>query len=220
MKLTLITVLILLCPAFVHAQIDAAVCTTHKNAPPVSSYYWPADTHVKVYFVRDMFTQEQQQTLLAAMDQWTQVSSQINAGVSFHYAGLTGAMVNCNACLTVTRREVFKNDRKHYAFFTPLKLNRDGLLISAWIDFDFATTDATALRGFMSHELAHGMGLWDCTTCKKNQTIMNGFPGINKHNGLIEPSACDVEVVKNVYRLERRVTSNLVNETSREAGDQ
>ena len=84
-----------------------------------------------------------------------------------------------------------------------------GLLLSAWIDFDSATTKPQALQGFMAHELGHGMGLWDCTSCKKNKTIMNGFPGINNDNGLVAPSACDLEVVQQVYQLQRRVDKNI-----------
>jgi len=57
------------------------------------------------------------------------------------------------------------------------------------------------------------MGLGDCTSCKKKQTIMNGFPGVNKDNGLIEPSACDLEVVRQVYELQRRVAGNTHVET-------
>ena len=58
----------------------------------------------------------------------------------------------------------------------------------------------------MAHELGHGMGLWDCRNCKKKRTIMNAFPGINKDNGLIEPSLCDLEVVRQVYQ--RRLAAN------------
>ena len=58
----------------------------------------------------------------------------------------------------------------------------------------------------MAHELGHGMGLWDCKTCSKKQTIMNGFPGINQDNGLISPSDCDLEVVRGVYQLHRQLT--------------
>jgi hypothetical protein len=114
--------------------------------------------------------------------------------------------------LTVTRREVHKHDRKHYAFFNPLTQSSDGLLVSAWIDFDFATTSPQALQGFMAHELGHGMGLWDCKSCKKKKTIMNSFPGINDDNGLLAPSVCDLEVVRNVYRLQRNVDRNIVAE--------
>ncbi len=191
-------------------QQPLQVCAPHHNAPPISAYYWPPDTEVKVYLVRDMFTKEQQETLFAAMDDWSRKSRTVGAGVKFTYQGESAGLISCHACLTVTRREVHKYDKKHYAFFNPLKQDSAGLLVSAWIDFDFATTSPQALRGFMAHELGHGMGLWDCKTCKKKQTIMNAFPGINKDNGLTEPSACDLEVVKQVYQLERRVSNNVI----------
>jgi len=162
-----------------------------------------------------MFTSEQSATLLKAMENWTLAAASTGAGVKFVYAGETDAIVSCTQCLTVTRREVYKNDRRHYAFFNPLRQDQSGLLISAWIDFDFATTDAEALQGFMAHELGHGMGLWDCENCGKKQTIMNAFPGINRTNGLIAPSICDLETVRRVYQLERATTNHAI---SRRAG--
>jgi hypothetical protein len=210
MKTILLTILILLSVTVVHAQDAAVVCITNRNAPPVSAYYWPPDTEVRVYLTHSMFTVEQRDTLFTAMKTWSAAASQTGAGVRFVYAGETEGPVSCQGCLTVTRRDVHKRDRKHYAFFNPMKQSDDGLLISAWIDFDFATISPHALQGFMAHELGHGMGLWDCTTCKKKQTIMNGFPGINSDNGLIAPSACDLEVVRQVYRLQRRIANNIV----------
>jgi hypothetical protein len=185
-------------------------CVTNRSAPPVNAYYWPPDTNVKVYFKRSMFTADQRTKLLAAMTTWSDSATNTGAGITFSYSGEIDELATCQGCLTVTRREVHKNDRKHYAFFNPLKQTSDGLLLSAWIDFDFATTNPQALQGFMAHELGHGMGLWDCTSCKKNKTIMNGFPGINNDNGLVAPSACDLEVVRQVYQLQRRVDKNTV----------
>jgi hypothetical protein len=185
-------------------------CITNRNAPPVNAYYWPLHTNVKVYMQRGMFTVEQRAMLLAAMKTWSDSSVETNAGVSFSYAGEIDQLATCNGCLTLTRREVYRKDRKHYAFFNPLQLTSDGLLHSARIDFDFATTKPQALQGFMAHELGHGMGLWDCKSCKKKRTIMNGFPGINKDNGLLAPSPCDLQVVRQVYELQRQVDSNPV----------
>ena len=190
----------------------AETCVTNRNAPPANSYYWPPDTTVQVYLMRGMFTPEQRVKLFEAMETWTNSNAETDAGVSYAYAGETDRLATCDSCLTVTRREVHKYDRKHYAFFNPLKQHSDGLLSSAWIDFDFATNKPQALQGFMVHELGHGMGLWDCKTCKKKKTIMNGFPGINEDNGLIAPSNCDLEVVRRVYQLQRRVDRNLVAE--------
>jgi len=210
MKTILLTILILLPMTVVRTQDVAEACVTNRNAPPVSAYYWPPDTQVKVYLTAGMFTAEQRGMLFTAMKTWTAAASQTGAGVRFVYAGEAEGLVSCQGCLTVTRRDIHKNDRKHYAFFNPLKQSGGGLLISAWIDFDFATTSPQALQGFMAHELGHGMGLWDCTTCKKKQTIMNGFPGINSNNGLIAPSTCDLEVVRQVYRMQRRIANNIV----------
>ena len=187
-------------------------CISNRSAPPINVYYWPPDTKVNVYFVRGMFTAEQRRTLLAAMKTWSDSALQIDAGVIFSYAGDVDQLATCKACLTVSRREVYRNDRKHYAFFNPLQMDSDGLLASAWIDFDFATTRPQALQGFMAHELAHGMGLWDCESCQKRKTIMNSFPDINKDNGLIAPSTCDLEIVRQVYQLQRRIDKNMVTE--------
>jgi len=216
MKAIFISLLLITNAATAVAQNAAPNCVTNRNAPPANSYYWPPDTNVKVYFMRGMFTPEQRETLTAAMNNWSEVAAEAGAGVTFSYAGETEKLSQCEACLTVTRREVYKEDRKHYAFFNPLKQSSDGLLISAWIDFDFATTNPQALLGFMTHELGHSLGLWDCTSCKKKKTIMNGFPGINRDNGLVTPSPCDVEVVRNVYQLQRRVENNPVDEKRKE----
>jgi len=213
MKIISLFILILISACGASAQSSVEACVKNRNAPPANSYYWPPDTDVKVYFSRAMFTEDQRQTLFAAMKTWTTAALETGAGIRFVFAGETDGLVSCNGCLTITRREVHKNDRKHYAFFNPLKQDSDGLLVAAWIDFDFATTNPQALQGFMAHELGHGLGLWDCTTCKKKKTIMNGFPGVNRDNGLIEPSNCDLEVVKEVYQLHRRVANNVVSDT-------
>ena len=44
------------------------------------------------------------------------------------------------------------------------------------------------------------------------------FPGVNSNNGLTAPSLCDVEVVRNVYELQRRVESNPKIEKGSEKG--
>lgn len=188
-------------------QAKQEACITNRNAPPVSSYRWPADAQVKVYIIRSMFTSEQQEALLQALKTWTTAGQQTGSGVTFAYAGETENLVNCKSCLTLRKREVFKYDGKHYSFFNPLSSEEGRVLLSAWIDLDFATTNPQALQGFIAHELGHGMGLWDCHTCKKKRTIMSGFPGINKDNGLIGPSRCDLETLKDVYVQERLIAA-------------
>jgi hypothetical protein len=206
MKASLIVLLfVLISPIAIHAQQSGEACIANRNAPPISAYYWPPDTTVKVYFTRNFFTHEQRARLFEAMTVWTEAAKTVGADVSFVDAGDSDGLINCQGCLTVTRSEVYKRDRKHYAFFHPLTRSRDGLLISAWIDFDVATISPKALQGFMAHELGHGLGLWDCETCKKKETIMNAFSGVNRDNGLVSPSDCDLEVVRKVYHVHRQL---------------
>jgi hypothetical protein len=184
------------------AAVEA--CTANRTAPPIGAYHWPADTEVKVYFLRNLFTPEQRVALLEAMAEWTAASQEIGSGVRFVEAGETDTRQTCQGCLTIRRADVFKEDKRYYAFFYPM--NRvDRLLVSAWIDFDYGITKPSALKGFMAHELAHGLGLWDCLSCKKKRTIMSGFPGRNKDNGLVAPSRCDLATVRDVYQQERLV---------------
>lgn len=188
-------------------------CTANRTAPPLGAYHWPADTEVKVFFLRNLFTAEQRVALLEAMAEWTAANKEIGSGVRFMDAGETDKRETCQGCLTIRRADVFKEDKRHYAFFYPL--NRvDRLLVSAWIDFDYGITKPSALKGFMAHELAHGLGLWDCLSCKKKRTIMSGFTGRNKDNGLVAPSRCDLATVRDVYQQERLVARSTSPSTS------
>lgn len=183
------------------------ICTTNRNAPPVGPFHWASDTEVKVYFVRNMFTSEQTAVLLEAMKTWTMAEQEVGSGVRFIYGGETESRMSCRGCLTVTRRNVEARDKRIYAVFHPMKYEEGRLLVSAWIDFDFGIKDPKALQGFMAHELAHGLGLWDCQSCKKNRSLMSAFPDVNKNNGLIAPSTCDLATMKDVYRDERQIAS-------------
>jgi len=187
--------------------MNEEVCTTNRNAPPVGAYHWPVDTDVKVYFVRNMFTVEQSEVLVEALRTWNIAGQENGSGVSFVYAGEADSRANCRNCLTVTRRDVFARDKHHYAFFHPMNQEEGRLLVSAWIDLDIGITEPKALQGFMAHELGHGLGLWDCPTCKKKQSLMNSFPGLNKNNGRVAPSSCDLATMKSVYQDERQIAS-------------
>jgi hypothetical protein len=173
----------------------------------VGPYHWPADTEVKVYFVRERFTPEQRVAMAEAMTTWTIAERENGSGVKFIDAGETDARMACRSCLTIDRKDVHKRDKGFYAFFHPMSQEEGRLLVSAWIDLDFGITNPKALKGFMAHELAHGLGLWDCTSCKKKQTIMNGFTSMSKDNGLSVPSSCDLVTVRDVYQEERQLAA-------------
>jgi hypothetical protein len=190
----------------VDSRKKAETCTINRNAPPAGEYHWPVDSEVKVYFGRAMFTPDQSAVLIEAMKTWTALNQEFGSGVKFIYAGETENRMTCESCLTVTRRAVLASDKHHYAFFNPMK-EHEGLLVSAWIDLDFGIKDPRALQGFMAHELGHGLGLWDCPSCKKKRSLMSSFPGVNKNNGLIAPSSCDLATMQSVYREERQLAS-------------
>ena len=182
-------------------------CKTKKSAPPVSLYVWPPDTTVQVYFMRGLFTGEQRQTLVAAMTDWNHGAKKIGAGVSFRDAGETDRRVSCKQCLTIARKNPKVKDNKFYATFYPVDYERNGWLNSAWIEFSPATIDPTALQGYMAHELGHSLGLDNCPSCGDRKSIMNSFPAVNRHNGLLSPSLCDLEVVRRVYDGHRKLAA-------------
>lgn len=186
---------------------DSITCKTKKSAPPVSFYVWPPDTTVRVYFMRGLFTSEQRQTLVAAMKDWNQIAKQIGTGVSFKDAGETDRRVSCKYCLTIARKNAKVKDNHFYATFYPVDYQRNGWLNSAWIEFSPATTDPKALQGYMAHELGHGLGLDNCPSCGDRKSIMNSFPAVNRHNGLLSPTHCDLEVVRKVYDGHRKLAA-------------
>jgi len=44
---------------------------------------------------------------------------------------------------------------------------------------------------------------------------MNSFPGLNKNNGLVGPSSCDLETMRSVYQQERQVATARSNSDKR-----
>ncbi len=116
-RLPIILSVLLLLPFAANGQNRIEVCATNRNVPPAGAYYWPPDSEVKIYLVRGMFTPEQRRTIFEAMETWTGAAQATGAGVRFTFAGESDGTVNCQGCLSIMRREVYKNDREHYAFF-------------------------------------------------------------------------------------------------------
>lgn len=199
-RYTLLLTLLLLAGNTVHAGQPGSPCTINKNAPAANTWHWPTGTHVKVYFERGMFTTDEQQAILEVAAQWNQWSEQIGTGIRYEHAGEIGSIIDGKGYLTLTRGAVKKTSGgKHNACFYAYP-DEKGLVRSAWITFDVKTKDLAALKSYVAHELAHGMGLQDCLSCQDKSTIMSGFSGgVNKGNGLMAPSQCDLEVVKTLF---------------------
>jgi len=187
------------------AQQSDKTCITDTNAPPQNTWHWPAGTHVKVYLKRGMFNRNEQKAIREVMEQWNVVSELAGTGIRYEYAGEVDQPKDGLGDLTLTRIEIMKGtNNRYFAYFFPVHAGK-GLIRSAQITFDFLIKDIEALRSFVAHELGHGMGLRDCKSCKRKSTIMNGYPGVNKGNGLVAPSACDARVVKAIFEEERRL---------------
>lgn len=187
------------------AQQPVKACATNKNSPPPNTWHWPEGTHVKVYLMRGMFKPADQQAIREVIDQWNSLSEHVGAGIKYDFEGEVDQAKDSIGFLTLTRIEIMKGtNNKLYAYFFPTR-NTDGLIHSAIITFDFNTTDAAALKSYVSHEMGHGMGLWDCKSCEGKSTIMKGFPGVNKGNGLVAPTTCDLHVVKSVFNQGRKL---------------
>ena len=206
---TTLLALLLLIGSAVHAQQMVKPCDTNKNSPPANTWHWPAGTRVKVFFIRGMFTPTEQQAVREVMNQWNSLSEQAGAWIKYEYAGEADKHEDGEGYLTLTRVDIMKGTNgKFYAYFFPTRA-ADGLIHSAQITFDFKTTNATALKSYAAHELGHGMGLWDCKSCKGRSTIMNSFPGVSKGNGLVAPCACDIHVVKTLF-VRKRLLAQII----------
>lgn len=129
-----------------------------KGALPTATAFWPADSTVRVYFVRGLFTSEQTETIWKTLEAWTQNANRRNPTVKFVYAGETGGLIDCLGCLTVSRQGISLSKSKR-ASFNPLRRHETGQLISAWMGFDHAVTDPRVLRVLMLEALARGPGM-------------------------------------------------------------
>jgi len=144
MKTSLFALYLLL---FVHAAATPGRKTdpgaSYRTATPASAF-WPHDTTVTVYFVRGLFTVEQQQTLRQTLETWT--TGEAKPIIRFSYAGEAGGLIDCLGCLTLTRQELYTKSHKRSASFNRLRSDHTGHLISAWVGFDNSVTDPQKLR--------------------------------------------------------------------------
>lgn len=207
----ILALVLLLAGNIANAQQSQFGCAVNKTSPPTNTWHWPAGTLVKVHLVRGMFTPDQQLVIREVMDQWNNLSGQVGAEIKYKFEGEVARPPDAVGDLTLTRIEIMRGtNKKFFAYFFPTR-NADGLLHSGIITFDFQTTDLAALKSLVAHEISHGMGLFDCKSCKRGSTIMNGFSGVNKGNGLVGPSACDLHTVKALFQQQQKAVRHFAN---------
>jgi hypothetical protein len=123
------------------------------------SAYWPADSVVKVYFVRDQFLPEEQQIIRETIERWHPDSRSKVVDVPFVFEGESSGLIDCLACLTITRQEVYTSNSQYRASFNRLRYDERGHLFSAWIGIDRAVNRSQLLKDLILKALDRGLGI-------------------------------------------------------------
>jgi hypothetical protein len=119
---------------------------------------WPSESTVNVYFVHNLFTAGEKQTLWEAIEVWMKTSGKMGSEMRFVHAGETGGLIDCAGCLTITRQGFDLNRYRHQASFNVLRQDQMGRLVSAWIEFERAPAKPERLRTMMHQALERGLG--------------------------------------------------------------
>jgi hypothetical protein len=120
--------------------------------------YWSAASLVHVYFVHDMFTSGERQTLWESIEAWTEAARKIGSDIRFVDAGEAGGLIDCAGCLTITRQGFDLNRARQHVSFNAIRQDEMGRLISAWIAFERAPASPHSLRTLMHQALERGLG--------------------------------------------------------------
>ena len=129
--------------------------------------YWRPESTVNVYFIREMFSVEQRQSLLAALSTWEGLATKDGLAVSFNDAGETSGLIDCQSCLTVAREKRYQSDRKGRVSLNVIRRNGTGHLSSAWIGIDGSARDSATLKVLMLDALRAGRGIKAGSSCAR-----------------------------------------------------
>lgn len=160
MRISLSLVFLLL---FTTLSVPAETVLTRTNKlRPTSatlSAYWPADSVVKVYFVRNLFLPEEKQIIRETIESWHLERRSKGVDIPFVFEGETSGLIDCLACLTITRQEVYTSNSQHRASFNRLRYDERGHLFSAWIGVDRAVNRSQLLKDLILKALDRGLGV-------------------------------------------------------------
>ena len=175
----------------------ASGCSVGGNAAPLSQWRWAPRSRVTVYALRGQFNPKEAERLASAVRKWDLALRQSLSGIRIKSGGETDAWVPRAGEIIVIRDRV-KAGGRHVGEFRSVLRDARGYVTAAVIALDRSIDDLRNLSSLLSHELGHGFGLWDCETCVKRSTVMNGFkfPG---HNVAEVPSLCDILQVGAAY---------------------
>ncbi|MBV9926058.1 MAG: hypothetical protein JOZ96_13655 [Acidobacteria bacterium] len=188
---------LLLAPAASAKEPPPRGCSVGDNAAPLSQWRWAPRSRVTVYALRGQFNAKESERLAAAVRKWDIALRQSLSGIRLKAGGETDAWVPRAGEIIVIRDRV-KVDGNHVGEFRSVLRDGRGYVTAAVIALDRSIDDLRNISSLLSHELGHGFGLWDCETCAKRSTVMNGFkfPGRNVAEA---PSLCDILQVGAAY---------------------
>lgn len=159
MKASVLVLVLLLAVAVNGARAKQAGPSTLNFTDPAATAYWPSATAVNVYFVHDVFTSSERQTLWEAIEAWTETARKTGSEIRFTDAGETGGLIDCAGCLTITRQGFDINRFRQRVSFNALRQDAAGHLISAWIGFERKPSSPQALKILMQQALEQGLAL-------------------------------------------------------------
>lgn len=128
-----------------------------RSTSTTVSAYWPADSVVKVYFVRDLFSPQEKQIIWETIERWQCDSGSKGANMAFVFQGETSGLIDCLACLTITRQTVYTSNSKQRSSFNRLRYDERGRLFSAWIGIDRAVNQSHLLKHLTVKALDRGL---------------------------------------------------------------
>lgn len=180
-------------------------CRPGKTSPEALGWRWKSGTVVKVYFLKDNFTDAETSALTRAVGNWNDALREINSRVLLIDGGAREEVASSNASITVLRGIPRVKKRVGETRFYSMSTG----VIRLVITINPVVTDLNALTSLMTHELGHSLGLADCYKCRRGTTAMAAFKSHNKGNDVHEPSACDKYVVALGYANETNTQASV-----------
>jgi hypothetical protein len=159
MKASLFVVVLLLAVAVNGARAKQVGPGAFNFSEPAATAHWPSAAVVNVYFVHDVFTSGERQTLWEAIAAWTETARKTGTEIRFTDAGETGGLIDCAGCLTITRQGFDIHRFRQRVSFNALRQDAAGRLISAWIGFERKSSSPPALKILMQQALEQGLAL-------------------------------------------------------------
>jgi hypothetical protein len=174
-------------------------CSVHRNAAPLGSFHWSAESDIAVYFRTGDFTVTEKEALATAVSNWNLILAEIGVDSRLKLHGESRIVEGSTGSLTVTRGFTYRKAKRLAEIYPYLEVGSEEFIRSALVVIDPEVTSQAQLSSVFAHELAHSFGLDDCPKCPRGSTIMALYRGVNGGNGLDQPSLCDKVIVAERY---------------------